>query len=639
MMNDNKGDMADIDEIRKNAVGEDTIAGEDIDSDEYKASSDHVQEKHEDLIEKIVEDGYLKLRSVNSSSTADLDMDHLLKLSNGGLPLTGGGQSLVYKVDFYEKEELDNVLIVPLLAHELAKKDSLESQTVRKQYPDMEIPKKPKKEAWEAMTEKERTAHQEKVDLYLERKSKALEDVSMIEIDENLNALLYRQDGKEVKKENMIAGYSWTRIRKSGKDFIQDARAAINNNNPEALEYLKKRGFLKSGTFSDHNIKQIVKRMLGKRREEMEKVGVAKVSFLSPQENPKGKREQNFAGVVHPNTIYIGMYGSTHGDRVVLFSEYFPKAIKTERLHLDLSTGQKLKVARDVAHALEFLYRVGGVSRDVKPDNILTDGTTTKMLDLGLVKFQDEGQNLIESLNSGKGSMLTQDDNQSVVGTISYMPPEQAAGNPTDTRADVWGLAGTLYTLLTGELPNQRADLRLVPNKKVVLRILHNLLSNEKRPEMPATEQLEQHYLDSKGNLAKVLTYGHITDYFRKKAKRFAYDTVATIACGRAFFPENRHNTPTQLKEDLEALVTLRRPKNALKKNAERGENVALNDAFSKVKARPKYRFQTLRNIGYAMAGAAAGVAAYIPDAVIKFVPEFADKYMQMINDAVQKVL
>jgi serine/threonine-protein kinase len=106
-----------------------------------------------------------------------------------------------------------------------------------------------------------------------------------------------------------------------------------------------------------------------------------------------------------------------------------------------LSVGDSVKLAIDVARALEHAHAKGMVHRDIKPDNIMvTRAGQTKLADLGLAKATDEDSGLTQT---GSG-----------FGTPYYMPPEQALNAKyVDNRSDIYALGATLYHLITGKVP------------------------------------------------------------------------------------------------------------------------------------------------------------------------------------------
>ena len=110
-----------------------------------------------------------------------------------------------------------------------------------------------------------------------------------------------------------------------------------------------------------------------------------------------------------------------------------------ERGVLDADT--TLRIGLRLLDALEAAHRAGLVHRDVKPSNILLchDGRV-KIADFGIAKAEDQTE-------------LTREG--TLIGTASYLAPEQLTGAPVDARADLYSLALVLYECLTGRVPFQ----------------------------------------------------------------------------------------------------------------------------------------------------------------------------------------
>ena len=170
------------------------------------------------------------------------------------------------------------------------------------------------------------------------------------------------------------------------------------------------------------------------------------------------REAQVLASLNHPNIAHI--YGLEDSDGVrALAMELVDGDDLSQRLAQGLMpVGEAMPIARQIADALAAAHERGIIHRDLKPANIMVrpDGTV-KVLDFGLAKAMEQAGEAGGAGRAGRGG-LTQPTITSpamtlagvILGTASYMAPEQARGKPVDKRADIWAFGCVVYEMLTG---------------------------------------------------------------------------------------------------------------------------------------------------------------------------------------------
>ena len=111
-----------------------------------------------------------------------------------------------------------------------------------------------------------------------------------------------------------------------------------------------------------------------------------------------------------------------------------------------------LDITSQIASALVAAHQAGIIHRDIKPENIMVrkDGYV-KVLDFGLAKPTERRPGAIDS--EADTRTIAHTDPGTIMGTVSYMSPEQARGGAIDARTDIWSLGVVLYELITGTPP------------------------------------------------------------------------------------------------------------------------------------------------------------------------------------------
>jgi serine/threonine-protein kinase len=164
----------------------------------------------------------------------------------------------------------------------------------------------------------------------------------------------------------------------------------------------------------------------------------------------------------HPNIVTIYEIGKADGHHFIA-SEFIDGV--TLRDHLiasritpdgspitSLQLGEILDLAVQIGEALAAAHAAGIVHRDIKPENIMVrHDAYVKVLDFGLAKLTERPAFAIDA--EGATQALLKTNPGIVMGTVTYMSPEQARGLPVDARTDIWSLGVVLYELVTGRAP------------------------------------------------------------------------------------------------------------------------------------------------------------------------------------------
>ena len=159
------------------------------------------------------------------------------------------------------------------------------------------------------------------------------------------------------------------------------------------------------------------------------------------QFNERFEREARaVAALNHPNICHLYDVGPNY---LVM------ELVEGDTLRGPLPLNEVLKIAEQIAQALEAAHEKGIIHRDLKPGNIkITPDGVVKVLDFGLARMSLPDANEISNAPTVT-SLPTQAG--TILGTALYMAPEQARGKVVDKRADIWAFGLILYEILTGK--------------------------------------------------------------------------------------------------------------------------------------------------------------------------------------------
>lgn len=145
------------------------------------------------------------------------------------------------------------------------------------------------------------------------------------------------------------------------------------------------------------------------------------------------------AQLEHPHILPVYDYKSEKEGIIYIVMRYLDSGTLVNRLKKPTDPAKIVRLLMQVAKALDHTHQQGITHRDIKPSNILIDTHGGALLtDFGIAKIMAKSQDLTEGR---------------IIGTATYMSPEQAQGQPVDGRSDIYSLGVILYQVMVGQPP------------------------------------------------------------------------------------------------------------------------------------------------------------------------------------------
>ncbi|AWV89661.1 serine/threonine protein kinase [Bradymonas sediminis] len=194
---------------------------------------------------------------------------------------------------------------------------------------------------------------------------------------------------------------------------------------------------------------------------------------------------RSYCKVTHPNAVTLLEYGQHEDGALYLITEFIDGKSLSDTLK-DVGPfplDQVISISTQICEVLSAAHGQGVIHRDLKPDNIMLMPTSrgryaVKVLDFGIAKIMDD--------DHANGAMT---ETGSVFGTPEFMSPEQACGDSTDGRSDLYAAGIILFYLATGKLPFKGKNKLVVLHKQ-----LHEAppLPSEARDDITVVPELER---------------------------------------------------------------------------------------------------------------------------------------------------
>ena len=169
-----------------------------------------------------------------------------------------------------------------------------------------------------------------------------------------------------------------------------------------------------------------------------------------PQLDRFQREARAVARITHPHICTVYDVGQVDGVPFLVMELLEGETLAARLEHGPLPLDRALGIAGQIAAALDGAHRKGVIHRDLKPSNVMLTSGGVKLLDFGLAKLTDIGD---EDTLQGSTESLLLTEHGTVLGTVPYMAPEQIEAREADARSDIFALGVILYEMTSGRPP------------------------------------------------------------------------------------------------------------------------------------------------------------------------------------------
>ena len=185
------------------------------------------------------------------------------------------------------------------------------------------------------------------------------------------------------------------------------------------------------------------------------------IKVLTQEFAGEGRRLERFekeartaSALSHPNIVTVYDIGAVDGTSFIAMELVEGKTLRDLLASGPIPLKKVLSIVAQIADGLAKAHAAGIVHRDLKPENLMvTRDGLVKILDFGLAKLMRTG---LHAAETGGATVTRATEAGTVLGTVGYMSPEQASGEPVDFRSDQFSLGSILYEMASGRRAFER---------------------------------------------------------------------------------------------------------------------------------------------------------------------------------------
>jgi tRNA A-37 threonylcarbamoyl transferase component Bud32 len=201
-------------------------------------------------------------------------------------------------------------------------------------------------------------------------------------------------------------------------------------------------------------------------------VAIKILPSADPELKARFEREAKaIASLQHPHICTLYDVGHQDGTDYLVMEYLEGETLAATIARGPIKIDEALKIAIEIAEALDKAHRAGIVHRDLKPANVMLTSSGAKLLDFGvskLIEVRERESFATTAAVTDRASLRTEEG--TILGTVAYMSPEQAEGKKVDARSDVFSFGSVLYEMISGCRPfagaNKISTLSAILNKE-----------------------------------------------------------------------------------------------------------------------------------------------------------------------------